>query len=276
MEWRRVKTMIIIVLLLANGFLLALVGRQKAQTLRYEQSALEQSIRVLAQNGIELPVQAISDRSGYPSMVMQRSIQAEQELACALFGREVTGNSRGGGLYIYSSDGYGQISMRSGGELSSELEDADIWRIDDPEAHAEALVKAMKPTFRQVMCSLEQGSGSVVYQQELKGTPLYSCRLTFRYRSGRLVSISGKVLAAEDTTQEAGELLSLPTVLMRFLGGLRDSGDVCSSIGRVSAGYQVVQSFADTVRLRPVWFISTNTADYYVDGMTGEVSRAEG
>jgi hypothetical protein len=30
------------------------------------------------------------------------------------------------------------------------------------------------------------------------------------------------------------------------------------------------------LRMEPVWFVATNTADYYMDAVTGELSRLTG
>ena len=60
---------------------------------------------------------------------------------------------------------------------------------------------------------------------------------------------------------------------MHFLHGVLASGDVCSAILAVEPGYLQSQSFTGAISLQPVWFISTNTTDYYVNGVTGAVSR---
>ena len=53
MEWGRLKNIIILILLLVNGFLLVLVGAHRRETREYEQTALEKTIRVLEGRGIE-------------------------------------------------------------------------------------------------------------------------------------------------------------------------------------------------------------------------------
>ena len=52
MEWPKLKNIIILILLLVNGFLLVLVVGREFQVNRYERSALTQAGQVLAQNGI--------------------------------------------------------------------------------------------------------------------------------------------------------------------------------------------------------------------------------
>lgn len=272
MEWRRVKTIIIVILLLVNGFLLILVGSRRGEVRRYEQSLLTRTLQVLEENGIQIPEEAIpSQRAGQPRST-ERDAAAEGKAASALLGERVEGANRGGGLYIYVTD-RGQVSFRSGGELSTVLEDDPRWRTDDPVSHAAELASAMDLKLEPVSAEVSGGSGRVVYRQTLDGAPLFSCLLAFTYEDGRLTEVSGSLLAADRTAAESGETLSLPTVLLRFLDDVLAGGDVVSAVLAVEPGYLTTQSFTGTVRLTPVWLISTNTADYYVDGVTGELTR---
>lgn len=273
MEWHRVKNSIIVILLLINGFLLVLVGTRRSEALRYEQSALEGAILVLEENGISLSEDMIAGRTGQNPGTMERSIALEGQAASALLGEHVESANRGGGLYIYTTDA-GQVSFRSGGDLSTVLADDPRWYADDPERHAAGLAAGLGVELRPVSTRLSEGSGQVVYQQVVDGVPLFSCRITFTYEDRRLTELSGTVFAVEEPAVESGKVLTLPTVLMQVLDEVLTSGTVCSAILAVEPGWLPEQSFNDTVRLIPVWYISTNTADYYVDGVTGEVSRA--
>ena len=71
----------------------------------------------------------------------------------------------------------------------------------------------------------------------------------------------------------AGDNLPVSTALMRFLSAVTESGDVCRSITTMTAGYLHSTSFTDPVRLSPVWFITTDTASYYLDAATGDLTR---
>lgn len=272
MEWHRIKSIIIVILLLINGFLLVLVGVRRSETLRYEQSALERTIQVLEKNGIQASAQQLSGNAGQQPGSTERSVSAEGRMVSALLGETAEGENRGGGLYIYSTD-RGEISVRAGGELSAVLADHPTWYTQDPEAHAAALMSGLELESELVSSQVSEGSGRVIYRQLLNGAPLFSCQIVFTYENGRLTNLSGSLLAVEGISAESGEVLSLPTVLMRFLDDVLASGDVCSAIVSVEPGYLAVQSFSGTIRLNSVWYISTNTADYYVDGVSGELTR---
>lgn len=272
MERYRIKTVIIVILLIINGFLLVLVGARKTESLRYEQSALEGTIQVLSKHGIELAPEVIANRESRQLGVTERSVETEAQIASVLLGENAVGENRGGGLYTYSTQ-LGELSFRAGGELSVQLAENAVWNADDPVSHSDALMASLQIECHRVRSELSSGSGKIQYVQLLDGSPLFSCQLTFTYEAGRLVSISGNLLAADEPEMESGTVLTLPTVLMRFLDDVISSGDVCSAILAVEPGYLISQSFTSTIQLRPTWYISTNTADYYMDGVTGALTR---
>ena len=112
------------------------------------------------------------------------------------------------------------------------------------------------------------------FRQLWNKVPVFSCGVEFVYENGRLRTVQGTLLTAGQGTEEAGEVLSLPTALMRFLDGVTATGDVCSSIRSMEAGYRVAsQPLSGGVRLTAVWLVSSNTADYYLDGTTGALAR---
>lgn len=273
MEWHRAKNVIIVILLIINGLLLVLVGGRRSEARRYEQSALEGAIQVLAESGISMAEDVVKGRTGLSAGKLERSIELERAAASALLGENVEGANRGGGLYIYTGEG-GQISFRSGGELSTVLKDHPRWMAEDPTSHAYSLLAELGVEGYVVFEHISEGSGTVICQQTMGGSPLFSCRLTFLYESGSLTGISGTVFTAEKPTEESGSCITLSTALMHVLDEVLTSGTVCSEVLTVEPGWLPEQSFNDRVNLVPMWFVSTNTADYYVNGITGKVSRA--
>lgn len=272
MEWHRVKNILLAILVIVNGMLLLLVWNQRTETLRYEQSALDGARQVLAENGIGLSAEAVQGRKSHQPGSAERDVQLEAELAAVLLGETARGENRGGGLYTYSTQ-LGELSFRPGGILAAKLADVPFWETADPESHAAALMGNLSVECYRVRSNLVSGSGTILYVQLLEDAPVFSCQVVLTYEEGRLRSISGTLLAMTEPELENGTLLSLPTVLMRFLDDVLDSGDVCSAILEVEPGYLVTQSFSNAIQLRPTWYISTNTADYYVDGITGVVTR---
>lgn len=269
MEWRRVKNLMILTLLVVNAALLILVLVRRGESLRYERSALERTLGVLAAQDITLTEREIHAGKGVQPAAAERSISAESAAMSALLGGAAEGENLGGGLFLYRT-ALGEVSVRGGGELSGSFTADERWKSSDPAALAQKLLGEMKLSAQLV----SDENGRAVFRQTLGGNPVFSCVVSFTYEDGALTGVSGNLLMVDTVQEEQAQLLSLPTVLMRFLEDVNRNGDVCSAILSVEAGQRSVQSFTGGVHLSPVWAISTNTMDYLVDGITGEVSRS--
>ena len=97
---------------------------------------------------------------------------------------------------------------------------------------------------------------------------------------------------SEGEHAQRGETLYTPEKFRRCLGlvlegrvrvtrgemfvGVLERGDVCSAVESMEPGYRLTQSFSSVVRLEPVWLVSTNAADYYMNAVTGQISRLTG
>lgn len=273
MEWPRLKNIIIIILLIVNGFLLVLVGARLEESARYERRALEQTVQVLEQGGILVDAAAVTSADGLAPMAVNRDLDREARLAQALLDEPVQGENRGGGLYLYQG-ALGAVSLRAGGELSAEFERDEHWRTAHPESHAAALLKQLGIDAVQTGFAEQGDETAVRFRQSWNGTAVFSCEVELVYRDGYLTALRGSLLTAGTGTAETGTPLTLPTALMRFSEELSATGDVCSAVRSMEAGYWAfAQSLSGGARLAPVWLVSTDTADYCLDCVTGALTR---
>ena len=276
MEWYRIKNIIILILLLLNGFLLVLVVTRRSEAVRYDRSALAQTVEVLALRGIEVNPDGLSSAAALPPLSLERDLDAEQKMAGALLDETVEAENLGGGLYLYQG-ALGEVNVRAGGELSAVLADSPAWDAAGPEDHAAALLNKMGVSAQLLSADTQGERTTVCFRQQWNKVPVFSCEVEFVYEYGRLRTVQGTLLAAGQGVEEAGEVLSLPTALLRFLDGVTATGDVCSAIHSMEAGYRITsQPLTGGVRLTAVWLVSSNTADYYLDGATGALTRITG
>ena len=276
MEWSKVKNIIILLLVLVNGFLLVLVGVQGGETRRYQDSALTQAVEVLERNGIQVDQSALGDLADLTPLAADRDIRREEELAGALLGESVVGENQGGGLYQYAGS-RGTVAIRAGGTITARMEPDGTWTAqDDPGQHAAALLESMGVEARLVEDDTRDGSGTVRFQQLWQEAPLFSGQVSFTYQAGTLTGMEGRLLIqaprAGDPIQ--GQTITLSTALLRFLDEILASGDVCSAVEGMEPGYLASQDFSGSVQLSPAWLITGNTARYYLNAVTGEVTRA--
>lgn len=276
MEWRKLKTFIILILLLVNGFLLVLVAARSQEAAQYERSALAQTVKVLERSGIYADHASLSAADSLVPLSAGRDLDRELQIAQALLGKErIQAENQGGGLYFYHNSN-GDLSVRAGGELSAQLTgDPDQPVSGSLERHAADLLKKAGIDAEQIDVTEEDEWTRVRFRQLWNGAPVFSCQVEFAYRGGALTSIQGVLLTAGSGTAEDGQAMTLPTALLRFLDEVTATGDVCSSIQSMQAGYRgTVQSLSGGVRLTPVWLVSTDTASYYLDCVTGSLTRA--
>lgn len=275
MEWQKLKNLIILILLVVNGFLLVLVWSRRQRSADYERSALEQTVQVLQRSGIEVELSAAAPADGLTPMSAERDLDREEALAQALLGQgAVQAENRGGGLYLYQGSN-GELSVRAGGELSAKMADNPNQLVSgDLERHASGLLKRMGVDVERIGVTEEDEWTRVRFRQVWDGVPVFSCEVEVVYYYELLYSVQGTLLTAQAGTAEAGQVLTLPTALMRFSEEIAATGDVCTAVRSMEPGYRgTVQSLSGGVRLAPVWRITTDTAAYYLDCVTGALTR---
>ena len=273
MEWRKLKDIIILILLLVNGFLLVLVGSRWGESQQYERSALDGVVQVLENNGVRVDRDAAAPADALVPLTIERDLDREAKLARALLGDETEADNRGGGLYLYRS-GLGEVSIRPGGELSAQLTHDNWWHSEKPEALAASLLKDMGLDFQSAGTDGQGGWTFVRFRQLWDGVPLFSCEVEFAFEDGFLRTIQGTLLAVGQPGTEDGQVLDLPTALLRFLDGVTATGDVCTAVRAMVPGSRASSTpLSGGVRLTAAWLVSTDTADYYLDGATGALSR---
>lgn len=275
MEWPKLKNIIILILLLVNGFLLVLVGTRYTESVQYERKALERTLQVLDERGIQVDAEKLAPAEDLAPLTIERELTQELQMARALLGGgELEAENQGGGLYRYWND-RGELTVRAGGELSAVLADSPDWMAEDLERHAADLLDRMGIDAQLLGIAQEEGRTLVRFRQCRNEIPLFSCEVEFAYDSGsRLRSVQGALLSVLDGTAEQAQLLTLPTALTRFSEDITATGDVCSAIQAMEPGWRgTVQPLSGGVRLTPMWLITTDTAQYYLDCVTGGLTR---
>lgn len=129
------------------------------------------------------------------------------------------------------------------------------------------------------------GTYVVTVTQDLFYVPYLSSRLDFYFRDGVLYQCSGNGLLGK--TQEDGSLISGDTsftrpddqacigyadALVAFFGSRNELAWLGSSINQVSQGFiRADMASVAVLRLTPGWKISTDTGDFWVNGITAAV-----
>lgn len=270
MNTARLKNIVILILLLANAFLLVLLFSRRAEENAAHERSVAQLTALLSADGIAFD-SALLD--GLPDTVLNvqpaRDLAAEQALAEGIIGSVTSIDSDGGIYRYYSSDGLnsGSCLIRSGGALEAAVSRA----VDDP---AEFCADLCVPLGYRTFDVLSDGARTVVTASRFVGElEVCNASLIFTFSGSTLTTVTGTFLPPIDMSESGETALDAVTALVRFLDYRNASGAVCTGITRLSAGYLVQSTTSAPLQLVPVLRVDTDVYSYYVNIVSGEVSR---
>ena len=266
MKPSRIKSTVIVILALVNVCLLILLVSRRAQERVSRSHTVAQLIRLYSESGVELPASLVpSEELRLLAVDPARDLSAEAAFAEDLLGPCVS-EEMGGGIYRYVGEN-GQCLLRASGTVEAALDRA----VDDPEAFCEALFGAHGYTV--LYSALSGGSGTVAAVRALPDATVFNAELTLTFEQNRLLSAAGFFIPPAGSAGERGGGISGVTALVYFLDYSKRSGEVCTAITGVQGGYLLQNTASVSQRLIPTWYVSTDVNQYYVNSITGEVTR---
>lgn len=271
MEWSKLKTVILLMLAGVNLFLLGLVGFRATQGAFYEDETRQAVIQVLERGGISFELEGVPDDIQLQPLTFTRDRESEAEMAQVLLGSVTqTGESDVRPRYT-GAQGTAEFSMN--GSFTVEFT-GTAWSCQPGQSISQASLDCLEQIgFEATEEELfTQGDTTwATYCQVWEDAPVFSCRITLTWQGQTLTRMEGSRLSGTSTATGSQGLLSTPTVLMRFLAGVNEEGYICGRITSMEAGY-LTSGSTRSVQLTPVWRITTDTGDYYVDAITGVVT----
>ena len=114
METKRLKNIAILILLLLNGFLLALLGYQDLQGIQVSYATMDELKALFATEELTLALPGDALEDSLSPLVLSRQTETENKIAAFLLGEVVPAESQGGGIYGYRSE-LGLVQFRAGG-----------------------------------------------------------------------------------------------------------------------------------------------------------------
>lgn len=267
MDRYQLKNVIILILLLVNGFLLgSLAYRNTAAQSARERSA-EQLEALFAAGGIQLDPGAIPEEDPPAGRVLTRDPALERSAAAILLGGGLRHSERGG-VYSYSGAGGAALFRENGSfEAAGTL----------AKSGGESFCREFCREFHYAVSAVQldgDGSGTITALREYGGLTVANCAVTFTLEQDAVTAARGTLLPETSAEISGGpELLSAQAALTAFLAMRRETGAVASSIMEMSLCYELQSSTAAPMSLMPAWHIVTDTVSYYVNCSTGAVSQ---
>lgn len=270
----KLKNLIILILLLCNVFLLILVVPGRLQAQKQRNALREELVTLYAGYGLSLPDGALPEGQDLYLLEAQYDSEVALTAARALLGEQVLSESDSGSYQTTYTAASGTCTIRrdsltasltGGSAVSGNLRTA-----------TEKLLAQMGFSVDSMTTPVLDGTvNSVTARQRIAGAAVFSCELTFRYENGVLQRVSGGYCPAAKTLTAIGTdtSISCADALVAFLNSMEETGWVGSAITSIEQGYLLAESAgASTVQLIPVWRLDTDTGEFFIHGITREVS----
>lgn len=264
----KLKNLILLILLLCNLALLCLLVPRKLEQ-RQEAQQLYNSLSTLCQTqNVRLDPERIPQTITLYSLELAEQTLAEYDALQALADKEITyadGTVEASGV---------QLGHWNNGTLKLKLSDQKP--VSNLRRAAKKELDRMSFQYDQVPQPERRSPGTYTLRagQTILGVPVFSRGLTLTYLNSCLTEVSGDYFAGTLTKTGNRACMSASDAIVSFLSARVDLGWVGSSVTAVEQGYLPSVS-SGSVRLNPVWKLTTDTGSFYVNGITAEVSAAE-
>lgn len=265
MERFRLKNIIILILVLLNGFLVfSLAQRRTAERDAFHRTA-EQLAALFEENGMTLEPGAVSRDLPPDGVTLARDTALEEQAAAFLLGDALSVSDQGGGIFHYAGPA-GEAFFRSSGgfEAAGTLAQRDV----------EDFCRDFCRTFSYEAPDLrldEEGSGVFTALGIYGKLPVFNCTVTFTVENRVLTAVSGTLLPKTGAAVPGDQPLSAAGALAAFQQMRRESAAVASTVTDTRLCYELQISGA-SMSLTPAWRIVTDTGDYFVNCFTGAVA----
>lgn len=264
MKVTNIKNVVIGALVIVNVFFLAFFIWRSAGDRSEKAEALRDLSTLFGRSGIYMNTDNIREGGELAELQISRDIPGEQKLADTLLGQtEMT--DQGGIIYTYANE-KGQAVFRNGGEFDITFKPHAYNKTLSAEATVKSLLRTMKIETISVEATGEPGNETVTAVCSWKRQPIFNCRITFKYKDGSLVQISGKHTADIAVTSNNTDMSSCATSLVHFLNDVKSGKYSCTQITKVDPGYNL-KALGDVIGA--VWRIETDNGVYFIDAVTG-------
>jgi len=265
MKTSGLKSTVIVILLIVNAFLLFLRLDRSAQKRAAYERSVDQLVALCERSGIALSPALLPGETRLGTIHHARDLAAEAAFARALLGEDAAALAAGGGIYRYQN-AHGSCLLRAGGAVEAALD----LTVDDPQAFCTSLFAAFG--YAQQTALPPGNSGDAVGIRTLDDGPVFNAELRLTFSDGHLTAANGTFLPSA-APAEASEGVDAISALTRFLDYSTVSGTVCTEIRAIRNGYLLQSTASTALSLVPAWRIVTDAGNYYVNYVTGEVSR---
>ena len=267
MRSSKLKSLILLILVLVNGFLLILVVPSRLAAHRQTKQSDALLAQLYGQAGITLEITEMPQTLSVTQCALEIREDALLQAAKALLGQnaEVQVSQFGSDIRSPIGDGYFY-----GNYLTLTLSQA----CEDPDAFVEAQLAAMGAGEHRLRQQESEGDIRIVATFLLEGLDLRERELTFRFQDGLLTEVTGFFFPAHMSFSptKTQACMAARDALVRLLDHLQKEEASVTTVQSLAQAWRIPSFMgAETTVLVPVWAIQTDAGVYLVDGLTSDV-----
>lgn len=267
MSASKLKNLVILILLLANLFLLIQVLPGRLREKEQETALMDRMIQLFEQENVSLEMKMLPQTKAMYLRTLPADQARDEAMVCALLGEDTEIHRLEYETTFTSPLGSASLSD---GVLVAQVKIP----AEDPLAFTETCLDAMGIAQRELTLAEASGYQICSVRYNTLGSELLNYKLSFRYKDGDLLNVMGFLLPA-DTALLQGNVIALGAqdALLKFLSGRENIGWTGSHVYALEQGMAVrAAAGSNDVELRPCWYITTDTGVYTIDGLTGNLS----
>jgi hypothetical protein len=264
MEWKRVKTVLIALLLVTNLVLGYNYYRQRRMETTSRLAAAENALRVAGESLNLSAEDVLALPTGLFAWTATRDTDGEDTLAAGLLGQPLTIDNAGGGIVRYSGPG-GTGQVKNGGEMVFDLTDppentAAGWRA--------RLTAGGLTAPERAFAAAADGFAPAQTWQGLPLLPAEQYTLLCVADDAGGGSVSGRWLLLQNAAPDVAAA-GTPELLLRLAGHLTAAGYPAAD--GLTAGYFALSTPGWAVELHPCWRVSAGAQMLIFDLITQEL-----
>jgi hypothetical protein len=266
MERSNIKTLIIIILLLINLFLIVNLTTNNAYSESVKPEDIENLSSLLSELEVELEKDALP-----PKVIRTRSLEVrrdekkERQIAERLLGSVQT-EELGGGLVKYFSDS-GSAVFRQDFDFKIEFKRESMAYQTIEEARKELTVLFSEAGFEIETVETSHEEDALVFSsvQKIERLPVRNLSITIRLHSEGRISASGRWVFTYGGSPDEKASMSAVSLVLPFANGAKAKGYDLGSIERISYCYYLNQAADGGFEIIPACLFETDAGSFCVD-----------
>lgn len=251
MDSGKLKTAVILILLLVNAAFGWILMTQRKNEADLQAQTRSELVQVMAGMGVAMDEGILPREISMRKYTLTRDMALETTLVQAFLGA-ATGRDMGGNIHYYENEN-GKASFRNSGDFEI--------RVSLPGGSIE------KRLIENGLTLSREGDEFVCLLDE---RAVFNCRIRLSAQEGDSYRIYGRCMLGTLQPGKTIAALNAPTMILRFRDQVEEIGRVFTEIRSIRAGY-LLRPAVPASELEPVWCIETDGGTWYVNLEKGEL-----